>query len=100
MGTDNCLTQAGSERESSLLRIDSRLAPEWGVTPCSEAVTSEFWRRSFKTTEVEAQDVGEEQLFKDFFLSMVALNPNNRLSADALLDHPYLRDVPFCHEIS
>ena len=68
--------------------------------PSSETATCEFWTRSFKRIKAEAKDVGDEQLFRDFFLSMVALDPNNRLSAEDLLGHPYLSKVPLCSDIS
>ena len=89
----------GSDRKLSLLRIDTRLAPRWDAIPQSEAVTSAFWSSRFESVKEEAKDVGDKQLFKDFFLSMVALDPSNRLSAEALLEHPYLSGVPFCGDI-
>ena len=99
LGTDNCLSHIGSNREPSLLRIDDRLVPGWDASPESKAVVSGFWRQSYNRIQKKAKDVGDEQLFEDFFLSMVALDPDNRLSAEALLDHPYLSDVPFCRDI-
>ncbi|MCJ1334050.1 hypothetical protein MMC10_010757 [Thelotrema lepadinum] len=95
LGTDIRLISS-SDRKSSLLRIDDRLAPGWTADLSNEITPSDFWKRTFKRLEKRLKDVGDEDLFKDFLLSMLALDPSNRLSAEDLLSHTYLSEVSLC----
>ena len=87
-----------------MLRIDDRLAPTWeaSIDPSNMAQPppDDFWSRALAAISSRTDDIGNEEELRSFLLSMIALDPNNRLSAEALLSHPYLIDVPFCAEIS
>ena len=88
-----------------MLRFDDRLAPEWvtNTNPSQkdrESSTDDFWRQTFETVKSQWVDAGDEQNFKSFLLSMIALDPDQRLTAVALLNHPYLAGVPSCADVS
>ena len=80
-----------------MLYFDNRLRPEWEVkSDSNNSSTDDFWEQTFRKLESRSENVGDKQLFKDFLLSMIALNPSARLPAQALLNHSYLKDVPLC----
>ena len=78
--------------------MDDRLAPGWVLNSDlgNRPSTNEFWKRAFAKLESRSTDVGNEQSFRSFMLSMLALDPDKRLSTKDLLVHPYLADVAFC----
>ena len=57
-----------------------------------DAVTT-FWDQTFQMIEKGPVSVGDKDLFKQFILDMVCLDPARRLGTSALLQHKYLADV-------
>ena len=54
----------------------------------------EFWEHTFQRIETSSVPIGDKELFKQFILDMVCLDPARRLSTSALLQHEYLAGVP------
>ena len=80
-----------------MLYFDNRLAPGWEFElDHDERSTDGFWEEAFEMLESRSGNVGDKHSFKDFLLSMIALDPQNRQPAGALLNHSYLKDVPCC----
>ncbi|KAH8678321.1 kinase-like domain-containing protein [Xylariales sp. PMI_506] len=83
----------GSTPESVYLSINNRVAEHWNLSTASNSPQipiEKFWEEAFGSIERGPISVGDKDLFKQFILDMVALDPQKRLPPTQLLNHKYL----------